>query len=182
MRELNAGTSHRLYESFYRQDVLEAAPQLVGKLLCRRLPDGSVRRGRIRETEAYRGQEDLACHARFGKTERTAPLFEAGGISYVYLVYGLHWLFNIVTGAAGLPQAVLIRAMEKPLDGPAKWTRAFEITGAQNRLDLIAGEEIFVEDDGFRPALKALPRVGIDYAASPWKEIPWRFAAAEHKK
>lgn len=169
-------TACRLEEAFYRQDVLHVAPQLVGKLICRRLEDGSVLRGRIMEAEAYRGAEDLACHARHGKTDRCAPLYEAGGISYVYLIYGLHWLFNVVTGEKDVPQAALLRALALPLDGPAKWTKAFFVTKRQNGLDLIHGQEMWLEDDGFRPSIKTLPRVGIDYAASPWKEIPWRFA------
>ena len=173
--------NQRLEESFYRQDVLEVSPQLVGKLVCRRLEDGTVLKGRILEAEAYRGQEDLACHARHGKTGRSAPLFEAGGISYVYLVYGLHWLFNVVTGGRDQPQAALIRALHKPLDGPAKWTKAFGITKAQNGLDLIHGEDVWLEDDGYRPLIKTLPRVGIDYAPSPWKEIPWRFVEEAQK-
>ncbi len=166
----------RIDQTFYRQDVLDCAPQLVGKLICRKLDDGTMLKGRILETEAYRGQEDLACHARHGKTNRNALLYEAGGISYVYLIYGLHWLFNVVTGSWDQPQAVLIRALEKPWDGPAKWTKHFGITKSQNGLDLCSGNEIWLEDDGYRPVIKTLPRVGIDYAPSPWKEIPWRFS------
>ncbi len=165
----------RLGEELYRQDVLHVAPQLVGKLICRRMDVGSVLCGRILEAEAYRGEEDMACHARHGKTARNAPLYEAGGISYVYLIYGLHWLFNVVTGERDAPQAALVRALSPPLNGPAKWTKAFGITKEQSGLDLIHGEEMWLEDDGFRPQIKTLPRVGIDYAAPPWKEIPWRF-------
>ncbi len=174
--------SRRLGEDFYRQDVLKAAPQMVGKLICKCMDDGTVLRGRILEAEAYRGAEDMACHARHGKTDRCAKLYEAGGISYVYLIYGLHWLFNVVTGEKDVPQAVLVRALHPPLDGPAKWTKAFSITKRQNGLDLIHGEEMWLEDDGFRPDIKTLPRVGIDYAASPWKEIPWRFVDNSVKK
>ena len=169
-------SAQRLEESFYRQDVLTVAPQLVGKLVCKRQTDGTVLSGRILETEAYRGQEDMACHARHGKTSRNALLYEKGGISYVYLIYGLHWLFNVVTGELDTPQAALIRALQKPLNGPAKWTKAFGITKAQNGLDLAYGQEMWLEDDGYRPSIKTLPRVGIDYAPSPWKELPWRFA------
>ncbi len=174
--------NRRLGEDFYRQDVLKAAPEMVGKLIARRMEDGTVLRGRILEAEAYRGAEDMACHARHGRTSRCAPLFEAGGISYVYLIYGLHWLFNVVTGEKDVPQAALIRALQPPLNGPAKWTKAFSITGLQNGLDLIHGDEIWLEDDGCRPKIKTLPRVGIDYAASPWKEIPWRFADESVRK
>lgn len=171
----------RLEETFFRRDVLEVAPALVGAVICRRLPDGTVLRGRIAETEAYRGQEDLACHARHGRTARNEMLFRPGGYSYVYLVYGLHWLFNVVTGAENQPQGVLIRALQKPLDGPAKWTRAFQLTGAHNGLYLPASDEIWLEA-GERPAaLDALPRVGIGYAPEPWKSMPWRFAARDEE-
>ncbi len=173
--------ARRLSAAFYRRDVLLAAPELVGKIICRRGTDGSVMSGRILEAEAYRGEEDMACHARHGKTARCAPLYEAGGISYVYLIYGLHWLFNVVTGDKGQPQAALVRALAPPLNGPAKWTKAFGITKLQSGLDLIHGEEMWLEDDGFRPPVRALPRVGIGYAASPWREIPWRFAGSTEK-
>ena len=174
---MNAG--QRLPQEFYRRDVLEVAPELLGKIVCRRMGDGTVLRGRIREAEAYRGEEDQACHARHGRTVRNEPLYQAGGISYVYLIYGLHWLFNVVTGERDVPQAALVRALDKPLDGPAKWTKAFGIGKAQSGLDLIHGDEIWLEDDGCRPAIDALPRVGIDYAAPPWREIPWRFVYKE---
>ncbi len=164
----------RLQADFFRQDVLDAAPQLVGAQVCRRLPDGRVLRGRITETEAYRGPEDRACHARHGRTPRTEMLFREGGFSYVYRVYGLHWLFNAVTGNADAGQGVLIRAMEKPLDGPAKWTRAFGITGEHNGLYLPESEEIWIEKDR-DSAYRTSPRVGIDFAGEPWVSMPWRF-------
>ncbi len=170
------GRAVRLDEAFFRQDVLRAAPLLAGACLFHRLPDGRMLSGRITETEAYRGQEDLACHARFGRTARTEMLYRAGGYSYVYLVYGLHWLFNVVTGEENTPQGVLIRAMEKPLDGPAKWTKAFQITGSQNGLYLPDSEEIWIEKDGDTP-VRAAPRIGVDYAPEPWKSMAWRFIA-----
>lgn len=164
----------RIGADFFRQDVLRVAPRLVGAELCRRLPDGAVLRGRITETEAYRGIEDLACHARRGRTPRTDMLFREGGFSYVYLVYGLHWLFNVVTGEQDAPQGVLIRAMEKPLDGPAKWTRAFRIDGSHNGLYLPASDEIWIEKEWDYP-VRTAPRVDIDYAGEPWISMPWRF-------
>ena len=154
------------------------APLLAGAVICRRLPDGRILRGRIAETEAYRGQEDLACHARFGRTARSETLYQAGGHAYVYLVYGLHWLFNVVTGEENAPQGVLIRALEKPLDGPAKWTRAFEITGRHNGLYLPACDEIWLEE-GAPCSVSAAARIGIDYAPEPWRSIPWRFIAGK---
>ena len=164
----------RLDEAFFRQDALSVAPALAGAYICRRLPDGRVLRGLITETEAYRGEEDGACHARAGRTHRTEMLYRAGGSSYVYLVYGLHWLFNVVTGMADQPQGVLIRALEKPLDGPAKWTRAFGVTGAHNGLYLPSSDEIWLEEGISRP-VRTAPRVGVDYAPEPWKSMPWRF-------
>lgn len=163
---------------FFLRDALAVAPALAGAWICRRMPDGSVMRGRITETEAYRGEEDLACHARAGRTRRTEMLYREGGHAYVYLVYGLHWLFNVITGPADAPQGVLIRAMEKPLDGPAKWTRAFQVTGAHNGLYLPASRELWIEKDGDVP-VRLAPRVGIDYAPEPWKSMPWRFITDE---
>ena len=166
----------RLDHAFFARDVLAVAPDLVGKIICRRLSDGRVMRGIITETEAYRGQEDLACHARMGRTPRNDVMFGPPGHAYIYLIYGLHWLFNIVTGEENDPQAVLIRALEKPWDGPAKWTKAFSVTGSQNHLYLPESREIWLEE-GKKNEVITAPRVGIDYAGEPWKSIPWRFIA-----
>lgn len=166
----------RLNQDFFARDVLAVAPDLIGKMICRRLPDGQVLRGMITETEAYRGQEDQACHARMGRTKRNEVMFGPPGYAYIYLIYGLHWLFNIVTGKENEPQAVLIRALERPLDGPAKWTKAFLVTGSQNGLYLPDSREVWLED-GEKKEIITAPRVGIDYADEPWKSIPWRFIA-----
>lgn len=155
---------------------------MVGMRLCRRLPDGRVISSRIMETEAYRGEEDRACHASKGKTVRTEMMYRRGGHAYIYLIYGIHELFNIVTGKEDEPQAVLIRALEKPLDGPGKWTKAFSVTREQNGLYLPESHEIWLEDDGYRPHIIVAPRVGIDYAGDYWKNIPWRFIAHEGGK
>lgn len=164
-------------KAFFEQDVLDAAPQMVGMRIVRKLPDGSVISSRICETEAYRGEEDKACHASKGKTARTEMMYRQGGHAYIYLIYGIHELFNIVTGKENDPQAVLIRALEKPLDGPGKWTKAFSVTRRQNGLYLPDSEEIWLEDDGERPCIRTAPRVGIDYAGEYWKNVPWRFIA-----
>lgn len=166
-------------KAFFEQDVLDAAPQMVGMRMCRRLPDGQVLSARITETEAYRGEEDKACHASKGRTNRTEMMYRKGGHAYIYLIYGIHELFNIVTGKENEPQAVLIRALEKPLNGPGKWTRAFSVTRQQNGLYLPCSDEIWLEDDGWRPKIITAPRVGIDYAGEKWKNIPWRFIAHE---
>lgn len=167
--------SKRLKGTFFQRDALMVAPELVGKRLCRRMEDGTVQHAFITETEVYRGEEDGACHARAGRTKRTEMMYQKGGHAYIYLVYGLHHLFNVVTGREGEPQAVLIRAMERPLDGPAKWTKALHVTVEKNGLYLPDSDEIWLEDAGRTPEIITAPRVGIDYAKEPWKSIPWRF-------
>jgi len=88
----------RLSPDFFLRDVLEVAPALIGKLLVRQFDDGRIERYRITEVEAYRGAEDLACHASKGRTPRTEIMFQEGGTVYVYLIYGMYWLLNLVTG------------------------------------------------------------------------------------
>ncbi len=104
-----------LPESFYAGEVIDVARNLLGKRLERSL-DGVLLSGIITETEAYRGEEDLACHARSGMTRRTAVMYGLPGRAYVYFTYGMHWCFNAVCGPSGFPAAVLIRAVQ-PLQG-----------------------------------------------------------------
>jgi DNA-3-methyladenine glycosylase len=164
----------RLDLKFYKQDVLIVAPLLVGKLLVRKLDNGEVLRYRITEVEAYRGEEDSACHARFGKTNRTSILYEEGGHVYIYLCYGMHYLFNVVTGKEGIPQAVLIRTVEG-YNGPAKLTKAMNIDKNLNGIDLTTSDKLWIEDDGYQAKYTRDKRVGIDYATEPYKSIEWRF-------
>ena len=104
-----------LNPEFYSRDVLIAAPQLLGKRLVRML-DGVRIAGIITETEAYRGEEDLACHAKAGRTPRTEVMYGPPGTAYVYFTYGMHWMLNCVCGPEGFPAAVLIRAIQ-PVEG-----------------------------------------------------------------
>jgi DNA-3-methyladenine glycosylase len=97
----------KLDKNFYLKSALEVAPLLIGKLLVRRLSNGQIVKYRITETEAYYGEEDSACHARVGKTKRTWILYEEGGLAYIYLCYGIHYLLNVVTGNKDHPEAVL---------------------------------------------------------------------------
>lgn len=166
----------KLTDDFFERDVLDVAPDLVGKVLVRRLPDGSELRERIAETEAYRGEEDKGCHASKGRTPRTELLYGKSGRIYVYLCYGMHWLMNVITGEDGQPQGVLIRAGEIH-DGPAKLTKFMQIDGSFNGEPVSCNERIWIEDDGYRPKIKTAPRVGIDYAGDHWKSIEWRFIA-----
>lgn len=165
-----------LNEEYFKGDATELAPDLVGKLLCIRHGEDIIR-ARITETECYFGEDDTACHASRGKTKRTVTLYRAGGITYVYLCYGMHALLNIVTGAADHPQAVLIRGVEGA-EGPGRVTKLLGITCADNAKPLAVSEGIWVEDDGCPPPqLECLPRVGIDYAQARDRERKWRFLA-----
>lgn len=151
------------------------APKLLGKLLCRRTKQG-ILKYRIMETECYFGEEDTACHASRGKTERTKILYEKGGTSYVYLCYGMHSLFNVVSGKEGHPEAVLIRGVTG-YNGPGKLTRAMEIDRALNGVDMTCSNELWLEDDGYEPEFRLAKRVGIDYATEEYRDILWRFIA-----
>ena len=158
---------------FFNRDVLEVAPDLVGKILVHRTENGEVRE-RIAETEAYRGEEDTACHASKGRTQRTEVMYHDSGTIYVYLCYGMHWLMNIVTGGEGNPQAVLIRAGEE-YNGPAKLTKRLGVDKAFNDVSIVGNGGIWIEDDGYRPKIKTDKRVGIDYATEEYRNKEWRF-------
>lgn len=163
----------RLDDAFFARDVLEAAPALVGKLICRSM-GGSVLRLRVTETEAYRGEEDTACHAHRGRTPRTRTLYAGPGTLYVYLCYGLHNLMNIVTGAEGQPQAILVRACSGA-EGPGRLTKYLGIDRSFNGRLLSSCGELWLEDDGLRPSVRPAPRVGIAYASDADRARLWRF-------
>ncbi|HEV2949470.1 MAG TPA: DNA-3-methyladenine glycosylase [Gemmataceae bacterium] len=169
----------KLSRAFYERPAIDLAPDLLGKILVHRR-GGRKFRARIVETEAYVGVHDLACHASKGRTRRTEIMFGPAGHAYVYLIYGIYPMFNIVASALDDAQAVLIRAAE-PLDdwdadlsGPGKLTRACGITCAQNGADL-TGRELFLLDDGAsRPTIAVTKRVGVDYAQE-WTHALLRF-------
>lgn len=167
---------------FFTRDVVTVAKELIGCALVHRR-----RAGMIVETEAYLGPEDLASHARFGPTARTSVMFGPGGISYVYLCYGIHQMFNIVTGRAGEGQAVLIRAVAPlvglPDDpgvgrGPGKVTKALALDRSHDRKDLARGQ-LYVARYQTPPALETGPRIGVAYAG-PWAKRPLRFWWPDH--
>ena len=159
---------------FFHRDCLDVAPELVGKIIARKTESGEILRLRITETEAYRGEEDTACHASKGRTKRTEILYGDAGIIYVYLCYGMHWLMNVITGEIDFPQGVLFRACEI-YDGPAKLTKHLHIDGSLNYQPLYGNENIWIEDDGYTPETVTLPRVGINYATPEYRDILWRF-------
>lgn len=190
----------KLPRDFYtRPDVLTVARDLLGRVLVVPAPDGRRVAGRIVETEAYRGPEDRASHA-YGsrRTARTEPMYAVGGTAYVYFVYGMHYQFNVVTNVAGVPHAVLVRALE-PIDGldvmrvrrggqadgnltsgPGKLCRALAIDRALDAANLL-GDRVWIEEGEAIPGveIEAGPRVGIDYAGE-WALKPWRFWIRGH--
>jgi len=165
--------------SWFARPATEAAPLLIGKLLCRKTEDG-VLRLRITETECYFGEEDTACHAHHGRTPRTDIMYEEGGRAYVYLCYGIHSLLNLTTGPEGHPEAVLIRGVEG-IDGPGRVTKHMQLDRSQNKNPLTPENGLWVEDDGTVLEFTTGGRVGIAYADKQDQERPWRFVAVKSK-
>ncbi len=176
----------KLPVTFYqRENVLQIARELLGKILVTRF-HGLVTSGRIVEVEAYRGITDKASHAYGGRrTSRNDIMYAKGGVAYVYLCYGIHHLFNVVTNRSGIPHAILIRALEpvkgidtmrqrvgktnpdnKLTSGPGKLSKALAIFTRHSGCSL-QSKELFIADDGFtfnRKDIAASPRIGVDYA------------------
>jgi DNA-3-methyladenine glycosylase len=165
----------RIGKTFYNKSAIDLAPKLLGKFLCRKINEKIIKL-RITETEAYYGEDDTACHAHKGYTNRTKLMYESGGIAYIYLCYGIHYLLNVVTGKEKFPEAVLIRGIEG-FNGPGKLTKTLQITKDLNGENLITSNNIWIEDDGFVAEYITDTRVGIDYAAEKDKNIEWRFIA-----
>ncbi|MGD0340139.1 MAG: DNA-3-methyladenine glycosylase [Bacteroidales bacterium] len=164
----------RLSSAFFSRDVLFVAPRLIGKNIVMNDGNGEIRRFMITETEAYRGPEDLACHASKGRTPRTEVMFHSGGKIYVYFVYGMYWMLNFVAGGENNPQAALIRGIEG-FNGPGKLTRGLGIDESFYGVDLATSDRIWVEDTGYKQVVKTGSRIGIKYAGEPWITKPWRF-------
>lgn len=169
-----------LPRSFFARPAPDVARDLLGKELVRRLPDGRLLRTAITETEAYEGFEDQASHAHRGKTPRNAVMFGPPGHIYLYLCYGMHWLLNITTGPENHPAAVLIRGCTLAA-GPGRLTRALHLGKAENLLPLGTKSGLWLNHRSGVPETEILttPRIGIDYAGAPWKQIPWRFLHAK---
>jgi len=189
-----------LPRSFYDRPTLTVARELLGAVLCRRVDDRLVLRARLVETEAYVHEEDLACHARAGRTRRTDPLYGPPGLAYVYLTYGMHHMLNAVTEREGTPAAVLIRAAE-PLhgidsmaeargvraehllaSGPGKLAQAFGLDLGWNRTDL-TGPDLWIEPGDRVPDrdVRTSARIGCQNCPEPWASIPWRFFVADSR-
>lgn len=191
----------KLPRSFYaRNDVALIAKELLGKILCTEF-DGVFTSGKIVETEAYNGENDKACHSCVhGLTDRTKVMFGEPGFAYVYLCYGIHHLFNVVSNVENKADAILIRAIE-PMDGveeilrrrnktklhrsvgggPGIASKALGITTQHYGVDLL-GNEIWIEDRGITVSENQIissPRVGVDYAGDDAKR-PWRFRVKDN--
>lgn len=164
----------RLTKDFFEQDVLKVAPALIGKILVRKFPDNTIKKFIITETEAYRGEEDLACHASKGRTPQTEVMYNSGGCLYIYLIYGMYWMLNIVTEKENNPQAVLIRGLDT-VNGPGRLTKVLQIDKTFNNLYVPTSELIWIEDNSSKIKIIKSPRIGIDYAGDYWKNKPWRF-------
>lgn len=182
----------RLPRSFLARDVLEVAPDLLGRYLRH---EGVVLR--ITEVEAYRWPGDTACHARSGRTPRNAPLWGPPGRVYVYLCYGLHNMLNIVTGDDGSAQAVLVRACEPVaglseirrrrggksgpvlLTGPGKVGQALDLDTSWSNHALTRPGGLTLHEGSPPARIVVGPRVGIDYAEPEHRALPWRFAEAQ---
>ena len=175
--------TRKITRDFYARDTLTVARELIGMHLVHARGD-TLRAGRIVETEAYRGPEDLAAHSSRGRTPRTEVMFGPPGHAYVYFIYGFWYCLNIVTGAEGVPHAVLLRALE-PVSGiddktwgPGLLCRAMHIDKRLNGADL-CGDVLWLEMPrvtGRRLAARIArsARIGVDYAGE-WARRPWRF-------
>jgi DNA-3-methyladenine glycosylase len=170
----------RCDKGFFCRDVLEVAPDLLGHFLVRQ-SDSGIQRYRITEVEAYRGEEDRACHACKGRTARTEIMYHDGGHLYVYLIYGMYWMLNIVTGAKDQPQAALIRGIEGYY-GPGRLTRFMGIDKSFNGENLLISNRLWLEQGPALSSYDSLPRIGIEYAGEPWKSKLWRFTAQHEGK
>ncbi len=181
--------------SFFLRRTEVVARDLLGCLLVRQ-SNGTRLSGRIVEAEAYRGEEDLACHAKAGRTKRTEIMYGPPGFAYVYFTYGMHWMLNVVAEKEGFPAAVLIRAVE-PIEGievmrhlrgmneisllckgPGRLTQAMAIQKAENGLDFCEKASSLRIEPGVKPddrEIIASPRIGLGKTPEPWLSKSWRF-------
>ncbi len=173
-----------LTSAFFTRPTLEVAEELLGKFLVRE-SNGEVTFGMITETEAYDGFDDMASHASRGQTARNAPMFGGAGVWYVYLVYGMHEMLNVVTREKTYPAAVLIRGASGStgeICGPGRLTKHLNITHELNNKLAVRETGLWIEDRGVeipKNAIKKTPRVGVKYAGEEWANKPWRFVIAK---
>lgn len=168
--------TQKLLSDFFTRDVLTIAPDILGKILVRKFENGNIERYIITEVEAYRGTEDLACHASKGKTPRTQVMFKEGGLVYVYLIYGMYWMLNIVTGHENDASAILIRSVEGT-SGPGRIGKLLQLDRSFYGENLQTSNRLWIEDSNIKVNCKTSTRIGIQYAGESWISKPWRFTA-----
>ena len=164
-----------LQKQFFARSSLLVAPDLVGKFLVRRIRGKEIS-CMVIEVEAYVGVKDKASHAHRGRTPRNDVMFGEAGIWYVYLIYGMYEMLNVVTGAKGSPSAVLIRGVEG-IAGPGRLTRALRIDRKLNKKKTAPASGLWFEDRGVvvqKKDIQKTPRIGVAYAAE-WADKPYRF-------
>ena len=165
----------RLKADFFDGDVKKIACELLGSQLCFLGKNNEIIRSTITETEAYDGENDLACHASKGRTPRTSIMYNQGGVWYVYLCYGIHWMLNVVVGKKGYPAAVLIRGTSDH-SGPGRLTRAIGLNGSLNGKRICKKSGLWIEPSFEpKPNIVSGPRVGVSYAGPVWSQKPYRF-------
>jgi DNA-3-methyladenine glycosylase len=170
-----------LDKTFFERRVIKVAEELIGKYLIRKI-DGKISSFKIIETEAYDGEKDLACHASKGRTKRTEVLYGEAGHLYVYLIYGMYYLLNVVSDKKDYAAGVLIRGVEtedgKQIWGPGRVTRHVMVDGSFHGKKSGKKVELWFEDRGVivkKKEIKKGPRVGVNYAGPLWALKPYRF-------
>jgi DNA-3-methyladenine glycosylase len=173
---VHSPSARPLPASFFQRPTLEVCRDLLGKTLCRAV-NGEVIRLPLVELEAYDGPDDLASHASHGRTQRNSAMFEEGGIWYVYLCYGIHWMLNIVTGEKDYPGAILLRSAGD-VDGPGKLTNALQVKAEFNGKPSGLKYGLWIEESGIavpEHQVQHKPRIGVGYAGPLWADKPYRF-------
>lgn len=177
----------KLDRTFFTRPAPTVAKDLLGKKIVR-VYRGKKIIGKIVEVEAYYGPADKGSHAFGGKiSPRNQIMYHSGGFVYIYLIYGMYWLFNITTGSQAHPEAILIRAVEpvegfkdRSASGPGKFCKVFKLNKSFYGEDLTRSKRLWLEDTGEKVKVKRGPRIGIDYAGPYWSKILWRFWEADN--
>lgn len=167
-----------LKKNFFKRSTVQVAKDLLGMYLVRKYR-GVVTRNVITEVEAYDGYKDKASHASRGRTKRNEVMFRRGGFWYVYFIYGMYWMLNIVTQEEGYPAAILIRETRE-VRGPGRLTRALRVRGEMNGKPISRKTGLWIEIPKRKEKIKIkrLPRVGVEYAGSIWSKKAYRFQAS----
>lgn len=177
---MNDSNSNILNNRFFERNSFLVAEEILGCSLLRKLPNEQIVRSTITEVEVYDGFLDKASHAHRGRTKRNEVMFGPPGRAYIYLCYGIHWLFNITTRESGYPAALLIRSVID-CEGPGRLTRFFHINGEQNKqlLNQETGLWLEANENDCLKKIEKTPRVGINYAGKPWIDKPYRYCLSK---